>query len=103
MRRSSSSACWESDRVVHQKGLIFMAQAAEPPAANELHQQLTPPDEYFHHQTTGFFGQVADSDLNWRERCWIPIQTKDGKTVICIGLGNFPNRNVQDAFVIVSH
>lgn len=80
-----------------------MAQAPEGPAAHELHHQLTAPDEYFHHQASGFIGQVVNSDLNWRERCWIPIQSKDGKTVMCFGLGNFPNRNVQDAFAIVAH
>jgi hypothetical protein len=80
-----------------------MAHAPKADAASELHHQLTPPDEYFHHQTVGFFGEVNNSDLNWRERCWIPIQSKDGRTVICVGLGNFPNRNVQDGFVIVSH
>jgi hypothetical protein len=66
--------------------------------------QLTPADEYFTHQTSLPHAMVATSDPSWRERYWISVQdVAGGDTVLTIGLGKYPNTDVMEAFVALSH
>jgi len=66
--------------------------------------QLTPADEYFTHQTSLPHAMVATSDPSWRERYWISVQdVASGDTVLTIGLGKYPNTDVMEAFVALSH
>lgn len=66
--------------------------------------QLIPADEYFTHQTSLPHAMVATSDPSWRERYWISVQdTVGGDTVLTIGLGKYPNTDVMEAFVALSH
>jgi hypothetical protein len=46
---------------------------------------------------------VGSSDPSWRERYWISIQdVEHGDFVLTCGFGQYPNQDVQEAFVIVS-
>ncbi|MGH3636469.1 MAG: hypothetical protein ACRDTS_20755 [Mycobacterium sp.] len=65
---------------------------------------LTPPDEYFTHQVSYPHAMVGSSDPSWRERYWISIQDVANKDVVLtMGLGQYPNQDVQEAFVALSH
>ncbi|MFD2396575.1 hypothetical protein ACFSVJ_06680 [Prauserella oleivorans] len=65
--------------------------------------RLTPPDEYFHHQVSLPHSMVGSSDPSWRERYWISIQDVENQdTVLTCGIGQYPNQDVQEAFVVVS-
>jgi hypothetical protein len=66
--------------------------------------QLTSPDEYFHHQVALPHAMVGSSDPSWRERYWISIQdTQRRDTVLTCGIGQYPNQDVQEAFVVLAH
>ncbi|RZL85028.1 MAG: hypothetical protein EOP32_01430 [Rhodococcus sp. (in: high G+C Gram-positive bacteria)] len=65
--------------------------------------RLTPPDEYFTHQVSYPHAMVGSSDPSWRERYWISIQDVENKDVVLsIGIGQYPNQDVQEAFVALS-
>ncbi len=65
--------------------------------------RLTPPDEYFTHQVSYPHAMVGSSDPSWRERYWISIQDIANKDVVLsLGLGQYPNQDVQEAFVALS-
>jgi len=65
--------------------------------------RLTPPDEYFHHQVALPHSMVGSSDPSWRERYWISIQDVENQdTVLTCGIGQYPNQDVQEAFVVVA-
>lgn len=60
-------------------------------------------DETFRHQVALPHTLVGSSDPSWRERYWISfhdVQNKD--LVFSCGFGQYPNQNVQEAFVVVS-
>jgi len=64
---------------------------------------LSAPDEYFNHQFALPHQVVASSDPNWRERCWISIfDTVKQDTVLTLGAGKFPNRDVMDNYAVLS-
>lgn len=64
---------------------------------------LSPPDEYFNHQMALPHQVVASSDPNWRERYWISIFDTLGKdTVLTLGVGKYPNRDVMDNYAVLS-
>lgn len=64
---------------------------------------LSPPDEYFNHQFALPHQVVASSDPNWRERYWVSIfDTVAKDTVLTVGFGKYPNRDVMDGFAILS-
>jgi hypothetical protein len=66
--------------------------------------RLTNPDEYFHHQVALPHAMVGSSDPSWRERFWISIQdTQNRDTVLTCGIGQYPNQDVQEAFVVAAH
>lgn len=65
--------------------------------------RLTAPDEYFYHQASLPHAMVGSSDPSWRERYWISIQdTERQDTVLTLGIGQYPNQDVQEAFVVLS-
>lgn len=65
--------------------------------------RLSAPDEYFHHQVSLPHAMVGSSDPSWRERYWISIQdTERQDTVLTCGFGQYPNQDVQEAFVVLS-
>lgn len=65
--------------------------------------RLSAPDEYFHHQMALPHAMVGSSDPSWRERYWISIQDTDRKdTVLTCGIGQYPNQDVQEAFVVLA-
>lgn len=65
--------------------------------------RLSAPDEYFHHQVSMPHAMVGSSDPSWRERYWISIQdTENQDTVLTCGIGQYPNQDVQEAFVCLA-
>ncbi|MBH0119532.1 hypothetical protein I0Q12_08355 [Rhodococcus sp. CX] len=65
---------------------------------------LSAADEYFTHQTSLPHAMVATSDPSWRERYWVSFQdTQGGDTVLTLGMGKYPNQDVFEAFVCLSH
>ena len=65
---------------------------------------LTPPDESFTHQVAFPHAIVGSSDPSWRERYWVSLQdTTSGETVLTFGIGQYPNQDVQEAFMCLSH
>jgi hypothetical protein len=65
--------------------------------------RLTTPHEYFHHQAALPHAMVGSSDPSWRERYWISIQdTENRDTVLTCGIGQYPNQDVQEAFVVLA-
>ncbi|MEY4371698.1 MAG: hypothetical protein RL219_467 [Actinomycetota bacterium] len=65
---------------------------------------LTAPDEHFNHQVAFPHALVGSSDPSWRERYWVSMQdTRDGSTVLTLGFGQYPNQDVQEAFVSLTH
>jgi hypothetical protein len=64
---------------------------------------LTGPDEFFTHQVALPHAMVGSSDPSWRERYWISLQdTVNQDFVLSCGFGQYPNQDVQEAFVVVS-
>ncbi|NMH98225.1 hypothetical protein [Pseudonocardia acidicola] len=65
--------------------------------------RLSPPDEYFTHQVAYPHAMVGSSDPSWRERYWISLQDIAAKdTVLSVGLGQYPNQDVQEGFAVLS-
>jgi hypothetical protein len=66
--------------------------------------QVSPSDEHFTHQVALPHAMVGSSDPSWRERYWISIQDVENRDlVLTCGFGQYPNQDVQEAFVVVSH
>ena len=64
---------------------------------------LSAPDEYLNHQLALPHQVVASSDPNWRERYWISLfDTHSKDTVLTLGVGKYPNRDVMDNYAILS-
>jgi hypothetical protein len=65
---------------------------------------LSPSDETFTHQVSYPHAIVGSSDPSWRERYWVSIQdTQNKDTVLTLGLGQYPNQDVQEGFAVLSH
>ncbi|MGH8596326.1 MAG: hypothetical protein ACREXT_06680, partial [Gammaproteobacteria bacterium] len=64
--------------------------------------KLLAADEQLNHQIVDTFATVADSDLSWTEKLWMPTSRKDGSLQIDVGLGRYQNRDVMDAFAGIS-
>jgi hypothetical protein len=65
--------------------------------------RLSPPDEYFTHQVAYPHAMVGSSDPSWRERYWVSLQDTVAKdTVLTLGLGQYPNQDVQEGFAVLS-
>lgn len=64
---------------------------------------LTPYDEILCHQVSTTFDHVQQSDLRWTERTVLyGFDTASGKINFMTGLARYPNRNVMDAYGMVT-
>jgi hypothetical protein len=63
---------------------------------------LLPADELLHHQITETFGRVAQSDRSWTEKVCAMACSRDGTAQLTLGLGQYVNRNVMDAYAGMS-
>ncbi|MCC6382901.1 MAG: hypothetical protein IT304_10360 [Dehalococcoidia bacterium] len=65
---------------------------------------LSPLDDLLVHQAPYSFATVTSNDPNWTEKTWFTIENVEtGDLLIDCGIGQYPNRNVQDAFAGVSY
>ena len=65
--------------------------------------RLSAADEQFTHQVPLPHVMVGNSDPSWRERYWVSVQDTHGSTVLTLGIGQYPNQDVMEAFVALSH
>ena len=63
---------------------------------------LTPHDELMCHQLTTTFDHVDQSDLRWTERVVLYGFDRQTLTSVMTGMARYPNRNVIDAYVMVT-
>lgn len=63
---------------------------------------LTPHDELLCHQLPTSFDHVSQSDLRWTERVVMYGFDKSGDINVMTGLARYPNRNVADAYAMVT-
>ncbi|MGH7964462.1 MAG: hypothetical protein ACRERD_22040, partial [Candidatus Binatia bacterium] len=64
---------------------------------------LTGRDDLLGHQLPTTFDHVVTSDPMWTERLWYTLEdVTTGKAILDCGLGQYPNKNVQDAFAGVA-
>ena len=64
---------------------------------------LTGRDDHLGHQIPSTFDHVDTSDPMWTERLWYTLHdVTTGNILFDCGLGQYPNRNVQDAFAGVA-
>jgi hypothetical protein len=63
---------------------------------------LTPHDELLCHQLPTTFDHVSQSDLRWTERIVMYGFDRSGEINVMTGLARYPNRNVTDAYVMVT-
>jgi hypothetical protein len=64
---------------------------------------LTGRDDHLGHQIPSTFDHVYTSDPLWTERLWLTLEdVTTGHTIFDCGLGQYPNKNVQDAFAGVA-
>jgi len=64
---------------------------------------LTPWDEFLCHQLPTTMDHVLTSDPAWTERIYISLyNVADKDMILGCGIGQYPNKNVQDGFATVS-
>jgi hypothetical protein len=63
---------------------------------------LGPFDEYLAHQTSDTFDHVATSDRHFYDRYYFNMHSSSDELFVIIGLGQYPNLGVTDAFITVS-
>jgi len=63
---------------------------------------LTPNDEILAHQLPTTFDHVSQSDLRWVERVVMYGFDKSGDINVMTGMARYPNRNVTDAYAMVT-
>jgi hypothetical protein len=63
---------------------------------------LSPFDEYLAHQTPDTFDHVYTSDRNFYDRYYFNMHASSDELFVIIGLGQYPNLGVTDAFITVS-
>ncbi|WP_063037678.1 hypothetical protein [Nocardia pseudovaccinii] len=63
---------------------------------------LVPEDEMLSHQLATTFDHVGQSDLRWTERVVMYGFDKSGEISVMTGLARYPNRNVMDAYAMVT-
>jgi hypothetical protein len=60
-------------------------------------------DDHLGHQLPTTFDHVGTSDPAWTERLWYTLHDiESGEIIFDCGLGQYPNKNVQDAFAGVT-
>src|ERR1700752_965886 len=63
---------------------------------------LGPFDEFLAHQTPDTFDHVYTSDRNFYDRYYFNMHSSSDELFVIIGLGQYPNLGVTDAFIPVS-
>lgn len=63
---------------------------------------LVPDDEMLCHQLPTTFDHVSQSDLRWTERVVMYGFDTSGEVSVMTGLARYPNRNVMDAYAMVT-
>lgn len=63
---------------------------------------LTPLDDYLVHQTPDTVDRVFSSDRNFYDRYYFNLHACDDELFMVMGLGQYPNLAVQDAFACVT-
>ncbi|HLE57191.1 MAG TPA: hypothetical protein VJB15_08920, partial [Rhodothermia bacterium] len=65
---------------------------------------LTHLDDFLNHQIPQSFDHVASPHRNWTEKMWFSTEdTESGEILVVCGIGQYPNRDVQDAFAGASY
>lgn len=64
---------------------------------------LSRADDYLIHQTPDTFDRVFTSDRNFYDRYYFNIHSSSDELFAVIGMGQYPNLGVTDAFVTISH
>src|SRR5213596_2647306 len=65
---------------------------------------LTPWDEFLCHQLPTTLDHVSTSDPAWTERIYVSLYDIASKeTIFGCGIGQYPNKDVQDGFATVWH
>ncbi len=59
-------------------------------------------DEYLAHQTPDTFDHVFTSDRNFYDRYYFNMHASSDELFVIMGLGQYPNLGVTDAFITVS-
>lgn len=59
-------------------------------------------DEYLTHQTSETFDHVATSDRNFYDRYYFNMHSSSDELFVIMGMGQYPNLGVTDAFITVS-
>ena len=59
-------------------------------------------DEYLAHQTSETFDHVATSDRNFYDRYYFNMHSSSDELFVIMGMGQYPNLGVTDAFITVS-
>lgn len=63
---------------------------------------LGPLDEYLAHQTSDTIDHVHTSDRNFYDRYYFNMHSSSDELFVIMGLGQYPNLGVTDAFITVS-
>ena len=64
---------------------------------------VTAMDEYLAHQTCETFDHVFTSDRNFYDRYYFNMHACSDELFFILGMGQYPNLGISDAFVSVSH
>lgn len=64
---------------------------------------ISPMDEYLAHQTSDTFDYVFTSDRNFYDRYYFNMHDSSDDFFMVVGMGQYPNLGVTDAFVAISH
>ena len=64
---------------------------------------ISPMDEYLAHQTSDTFDFVSTSDRNFYDRYYFNMHDSSDDFFMVVGMGQYPNLGVTDAFAAISH
>src|SRR5680860_1517810 len=64
---------------------------------------ISPMDEFLAHQTPETFDHVATSDRNFYDRYYFNLHASSDEIFLVTGMGQYPNLEVIDGFVTISH
>src|SRR5579859_561826 len=67
------------------------------------HQDLSPLDDFPLHQTSESMLHVATSDRNFYDRYYFNVHHCAGDLFMAMGVGQYPNLGVTDAFAAIVH
>ena len=81
------------------RGRLGLTQ--RPSAGHDPGMSLSPYDDYPIHQTAEVLRHPATSDRNFYDRYYFMLHDSTGDLMMIMGLGQYPNLSVQDAFGLV--